>query len=33
VAHLRENLAAAGLQLPKDKLAVLNQIGSPDPSR
>lgn len=33
VAHLRENIAAAGLQLPTDTLAVLNRIGFPDPSR
>lgn len=33
VAHLRENLAAAGLQLTTDTLGVLNRIGSPDPSR
>jgi hypothetical protein len=26
-AHLRENLAAAGLELPQDKLAVLDRIG------
>jgi len=28
VAHLRENLAAAALKLPGDKVAVLNQIAS-----
>lgn len=28
VAHLRENLAAAGLQLPTDALTVLDRIGS-----
>jgi pyridoxine 4-dehydrogenase len=28
VAHLRENLASASLQLPGDKLTVLNQIAS-----
>jgi pyridoxine 4-dehydrogenase len=27
VTHLRENLAAAGLELPQDKLAVLDRIG------
>lgn len=32
VAHLRENLAAANLQLPTDALDVLNRIGSPDAS-
>lgn len=33
VAHLRENLAATTLQLPKDKLEVLNKIGAQDPAR
>jgi aryl-alcohol dehydrogenase-like predicted oxidoreductase len=28
VAHLRENLAAASLELPGEKVSVLNQIGS-----
>lgn len=28
VAHLRENLAAAALQLPPEKIAILNQIAS-----
>jgi aryl-alcohol dehydrogenase-like predicted oxidoreductase len=28
VAHLRENLAAASLELPGDKVAVLNEIAS-----
>jgi aryl-alcohol dehydrogenase-like predicted oxidoreductase len=28
VGHLRENLAAAELELPADALAVLNGIGS-----
>jgi len=28
VAHLRENLAAASLELPSDKATVLNQIAS-----
>jgi pyridoxine 4-dehydrogenase len=28
VAHLRENLAAAGLELPSDKTALLDQIAS-----
>jgi aryl-alcohol dehydrogenase-like predicted oxidoreductase len=28
VAHLRENLAAASLELPSNKAAVLNQIAS-----
>jgi pyridoxine 4-dehydrogenase len=28
VGHLRENLAAASLELPKDKIAVLNEIAS-----
>jgi aryl-alcohol dehydrogenase-like predicted oxidoreductase len=27
VAHLRENLAAASLELPSDKMAVLDQIA------
>lgn len=27
VAHLRENLAAASLELPRDKLAALDAIG------
>ena len=33
VVHLRENLAAAGLQMTTDTLDVLNRIGSPNPSR
>jgi pyridoxine 4-dehydrogenase len=28
VQYLRENLAAAGLKLPIDKMAVLNQIAA-----
>ncbi|MBM0104866.1 aldo/keto reductase family oxidoreductase [Steroidobacter sp. S1-65] len=32
VSHLRENLAAANLQLPTDALDVLNRIGSPEPA-
>ena len=28
VAHLRENLAAASLELPVDKTTVLNQIAN-----
>jgi len=28
VSHLRENLAAASLQLPSDERAVLDQIAS-----
>jgi pyridoxine 4-dehydrogenase len=28
LAHLRENLASANLQLPSDKLAVLDRIAS-----
>ncbi len=32
VAHLRENLAAAQLQLPADAVAMLNRIGSAAPA-
>ena len=28
VQHLRENLSAANLELPIDKIAVLNQIAA-----
>jgi pyridoxine 4-dehydrogenase len=28
VAHLRENVAAAGLELPEDAIAELNTIGA-----
>ena len=33
VAHLRENVAGAGLLLPDDELAVLDAIGGPGVSR